>query len=386
MNVLHAFGRRPALVLAALTAVAATTMVGVAGISTMHPARAASQNAVLVNRGVVELETGPADDVSVRMAAEIASIIDDGATRRVVPVVGKGPLQNLIDLKFLRGIDLAIIQADALDYARQQRLVPGIEALSYIVKLYNEDFHLLARPDIKDIRDLAGKTVEVDVKGSGTAITSQRLFGLLGVNANFATDNEQVALQKLRSGNIAAVAFVAATPAPLFQGVTADDRLHLLSIPMTQAVTAGYAPTRITATDYPNLVAPAQPVDTIAVGSVLMAADLRGIPERERNLGNFVDTLFTGFQGLLAPGYDAKWRDINIAADVPGWTRNPAAAQWLRDNPQVAAAAPNVAALKALFSRFIDERRQASGGKPMSPADKDALFQQFESWQHGQAH
>ena len=35
--------------------------------------------------------------------------------------------------------------------------------------------------------------------------------------------------------------------------------------------------------------------------------------------------------------------------------------QWLQHNPQVAAA-PDPDALKALFSRFVDERRQASGG------------------------
>ncbi|HTT79016.1 MAG TPA: TAXI family TRAP transporter solute-binding subunit [Stellaceae bacterium] len=368
---------RAALVAAAGIAVAA-------GVSAGRLALAAPETAAIVNRGVVELETGPADDVSVRMAAEIASIIDDGATRRVVPVVGKGPLQNLVDLKYLRGIDLAIVQADALDYAKSQNFLPGVAALTYVTRLYNEEFHLLARPDIKSVKDLAGQTVNVDVKGSGTAVTASRLFGLLGINAKFATDRQAVALQKLRQGEIAALAYVAAEPAPFFQALKAGTGLHLLAIPLVQAVTAVYAPTRITAADYPNLVSPDGPIDTIAVGNVLMAADLRGLPQRDRNLSNFIDTFFTGFQGLLAPGYDAKWREVNIAADLPGWTRTPAAAEWLRDNPQVAAM-PNLAALKTLFSRFIDERRQASGGAPMSPADKAALFQQFESWQRGQA-
>jgi TRAP-type uncharacterized transport system substrate-binding protein len=348
-----------------------------------QPAHAASQS-VLVNRGVVELETEPADDISVRMAAEIAGIIDDGSTRRVVPVVGKGPLQNLVDLKYLRGIDLAIVQADALDYAKEQNFLPGIEAVTYVAKLYNEEFHLLARPDIKRVADLAGKTVNVDIKGSGTAITASRLFKLLDVNAKLATDTQQVALDKLRKGQIAALAFVAAKPAPLFQGLKPDDGLHLLSIPLTRAVTAAYPPTRITADDYPTLVQRGQPLETIAVGNVLMAADLHAARERDRNVSNFVDAFFTGFQALLQPGHDPKWREVNIAAEVPGWQRQRAAAAWLHDNPQVAAA-PNPDALKALFARFVDERRQASGGAPMSPSDKDALFRQFESWQRGQA-
>ena len=38
-----------------------------------------------------------------------------------------------------------------------------------------------------------------------------------------------------------------------------------------------------------------------------------------------------------------------------------------------------------LKSRFVDERRQAIGGGAMSQEDKDALFQQFQSWQRGLA-
>src|SRR5919204_332218 len=116
---------------------------------------AAQPDAAVVNRGVVELQTGRASGISVRIAEDLANIIDDGATRRVLPVVGKGALQNITDLKLLRGIDMAIIQADVLDYARQQNLSPGIEYwATYITKLYNEEFHLLARPEIKAVSDL----------------------------------------------------------------------------------------------------------------------------------------------------------------------------------------------------------------------------------------
>src|SRR5271170_1956828 len=125
-----------------------------------------------VNRGVVELETGRTGGISVRIAEDLANVIDDGATRRVLPVVGKGALQNISDLKLLRGIDMAILQTDVLDYARQQNLFPGIEYwASYITKLYNEEFHLLARQDIKSVADLANQKVNVDLRGAGTSIT-----------------------------------------------------------------------------------------------------------------------------------------------------------------------------------------------------------------------
>src|SRR5437667_11960494 len=149
------------------------------------PTRAAPLSDVVVaNKGVVELETARAAGISVRIAEDLANVIDDGATRRVLPVIGKGALQNITDLKLLRGIDMAILQTDVLDYARQQNLFPGVENwASYISKLYNEEFHLLARQDIKSVADLANQRVNVDLRGAGTAITATRLFDLLSIPA-----------------------------------------------------------------------------------------------------------------------------------------------------------------------------------------------------------
>jgi TRAP-type uncharacterized transport system substrate-binding protein len=343
------------------------------------------QSSAIVNRGVVELVTGRAADVSVRMAEEIAGIVDDGATRRVVPVLGKGSLQNITDLKYLRGIDLAIVPTDAFDYVREKRLLPGIEgSLTYIAKLYNQEFHLLARSDIKTISDLSGQLVNVDVSGSDTALTATRLLGLLHINAKTTNDGQHTALQKLRNGEIAALAFVVAKPAPFFEALRTTNGLHLLSIPLTPEVGGAYVPSRITAADYPGLVANEQLIDTVAVGTVLVAADLRNSAERYRNVTNLIDALFTNFQGLLAPGHHPKWREVNIAADFPGWTRHPAAQQWLQRNAPVAEN-PSPQSLQVLFSRFIDERRQTGGEAPMSDAEKEALFRQFRAWQNGQA-
>ena len=337
-----------------------------------------------VNRGVVELETARAAGISVRIAEDLANVIDDGATRRVLPVVGKGALQNLTDLKLLRGIDMAILQVDVLDYARQQNLLPGLEYwATYITKLYNEEFHLLARQDIKSVSDLANQKVNVDLRGAGTAITAARLFDLLKIPVTTINDDQEVALDKLRKGEIAALAFVAGKPAPIFRDLNANDGLHFLAIPLNPAVTATYVPTRLTAADYPGLVPQDQTVDTVAVGAVLLAANLQVGSERYRNLVNFVDAFFTGFQSLLDPGHHPKWREVNITAELPGWRRFPPAEQWLQRNTQVAAA-PNLQDLRSIFSHFIDERQQASGGAPLTPEQKNELFGQFELWQKGQ--
>lgn len=364
-------------------------IVGLAAALAM-PARVAARSTAtspessIVNRGIVEVETGGSAGISVRIAEDLANIVNDGATRRVVPVVGKGSLANLVDLKLLRGIDIAIVSADILDYAKEQHLLSGTEAsITYITKLYNEEFHLLARPEIKTIADLANRKVNVDSRDSGTAIMANRLFDALKLTITMTNDGNEVALEKLRSGEIAALAFVAGKPAPLFRGLSRDEGFHFLAFPFNPSIGAAYVPTRLTAADYPDLVPPDQPVDTVGVGTVLVVANLQMAPERDRNVANFVDAFFTGFHSLLEPGHDAKWQEVNLAAELSGWRRYPPAELWLQRNLQ-AAKAPSSDDLLMMFAHFVDERRQSMGGAPMTPQEKYDLFHQYRDWQAGE--
>jgi uncharacterized protein len=343
-----------------------------------------AQQAEAVNRGVVEIETSGSAGMSVRMVEDLANLIDDGATRRVLPVVGKGALQMLVDLKYLRGIDMAILPLDVLEYAKAQRLYPGIESsLTYITKLHNEEFHLLTRPEIKDIADLKERKVNVDLRGSGTSITAARLFDMLKIPVAVTHDTQEVALDKLRRGEIAAVAFVAGKPAPVFASLRREQGIHFLAVPVDAVIASSYIPTRLSRADYPELIPEETPVETIAVGNVLAVTELRQLRERSRNVANFVDIFFTEFQSLLTPGHHPKWNEVNLATELPGWRRYAPADQWLRRNMQIAKT-PSPEVLQTMFSRFLDERRQAIGQGAMSQQDKDALFQQFQSWQREQ--
>jgi TRAP-type uncharacterized transport system substrate-binding protein len=336
---------------------------------------------ITANRGVVELETGRGSGISVAIAEDLANLVDDGATRRVLPVVGKGGLKNITDLQLLRGIDLAILQDDVMNIAKQQNLFPGIDYnMTYITKLYNEEFHLLARADIKTVNDLANQKVNVDLRGGGTEVTTTRLFSLLNIPIVTTNDDQGVALDKLRRGEIAALAFVTGRPAPIFRDLIGESNLHFLSVPLSPAVTAEYVPARLSAEDYPALIQYNRPIDTVAVGAVLVVANLQPASERYRNVVNLVDAFFTGFQSLLLPGHHPKWHEVNIAAELPGWRRFPPAADWLQRNAPTAGA-PTEQALKAIFARFVDERQQATGGAPLSQQQKDDLFSQFERWQ-----
>jgi TRAP-type uncharacterized transport system substrate-binding protein len=332
------------------------------------------------NRGLVEILTA-ADGASIQMAEDIASVLDDGATRRVLPVVGHGSVQNVLDLKALRGVDLAIVQSDVLEAAKQKKLVPGVEIINYIAKLHNEELHILARPEIARIEDLAGKKVDL---GGGAAITGAAVFDLLRIKVEAVTDDHALALQKLKAGEVAAMAFVAAKPTPLFEVLRGGDGLHFLAIPLKPELASAYVPAQLTNEDYPRLIAADAPVDTIAVGMVMIVANLTPTTERYRNVVNFVDAFFTQFPRLQDAPRHPKWTEVNLTAELPGWKRFPPADTWLKRN--VVAQAPTLddKELREIFAKFLDERTRLSGGPAMSPQEKEQLFDQFRRWQNSQ--
>lgn len=338
------------------------------------------------NRGLVEIVTGGVDGTSARMAEDLAELLDDGATRRVLPVLGKGASQNLADLKALRGVDLAIVQTDVLEDARTRRLYPDLDGfVSYIAKLNNDEFHLLARADIKSVADLAGKKVNFGPPGDGTAFTGPRLFELLKIAVEPTGYGQAQALEKLRKGEIAAMAMVVGKPAMLFQGVRRRDDLHFLALPLKGAIDAGYIPARLASEDYPDLVPPGSPVDTVAVGTVLLVAGLAPDSERYRNVANFVEAFFTQFPKLLEAPHQPKWQEVNLAAELPHWRRFPPADAWIKRN----GAAPTAFSedqLRDIFVKFLDERSKASGSQTLSAEQKVELYDQFRRWQseHGE--
>ena len=293
------------------------------------PSRAAtaSQNQ---ERSVIGLITGGVDGTYIRVAADMAAVLDTAAMR-VVPMVGRGSVQNIDDILHLRGVDAGIVQSDVLAYIKQRRLLPNAErSVGYIAKLYDEEVHVLARPGITTMQDLTDKTVNMDGTGSGTALTASILFDRLGIMVKEAHDDQATALDKLQKGEIDALVYVAGRPVRLISGVKADSGLHLLPIPMTAALAESYLPAQLEQKDYPALIEDGTTVSTVAVGAVLAVFQWQPGTERYRNVTRFVNALFTNFDRFKLPPRHPKWRDVNLAARVPGWTRFPAAEEQVK--------------------------------------------------------
>ncbi len=288
-------------------------------------ASAKASNAVLTaraNYGTVGVISGGVDGTYIRIATDLASVLDDGDNLRVLPVVGKGSVQNLSDLVYLHGIDIAIMQSDALAFVVSENMFPGvISSVRYVAKLYDEEIHILARGDITRIQDCAGQKVNFDVPGSGTGVTASLLFSKLGIAIEPTYQSQENALNLLRNGDIAALVYVAGQPAALFRPLPAESKLHFLAIPLSAGLIDTYLPARLVHDSYPALVADQAPVDTVAVGAVMAAYGSPPGTDRYRRIEKFVTSLSTNFTQFLKPPRHPKWREVNLRAEVPGWTR-----------------------------------------------------------------
>src|SRR4051794_27954018 len=226
-----------------------------------------------LNENVVTIMAGSASGTDLAIVQDIADVLDDGDQLRVLPMVGKGPEQNIKDVMFLRGVDMGITQANILKhYAKTGELGANfIDQVAYIAKLFNEEMHILVRSDVNDIQELKGKAVNFGAEGSGTEITGRLVFEALGIDAKEMHLSDADAIQKLKSGEIAASITVTGKPAPALLNIKDARGLKFLSVPYAKELEDSYYPATLTHDDYPELVAQGQRVDTVAVCAVLVS-------------------------------------------------------------------------------------------------------------------
>jgi TRAP transporter TAXI family solute receptor len=322
------------------------------------------------NAGTVGIISGGADGTYIRIAADLANVLD-GDDLRVIPMIGRGSLQNLRDVMFLRGTDIGIVQMDAREGLKGEGLQDeAINRLRYIARLYNEEIHVVASKAIPGIRDLDGKKVNIDKQGSGTNLTARLVFEKLGIRPEFTTFDQATSYEKLRSGEIQAAIYVAGRPVRAISEFQAEGRFHLLPVPFEGEIAEAYFPAKFTPADYPRLVSQGE-IGTIAVGSILAVFNWPEESVRYKRVERFVNAFFSRFDELLLPGRHPKWREVSLTADVPGWTRNKAAQEWIDSASEATASTASVGNL----GEFLEGR-----GVTTSAEMREQLFQEFLTW------
>jgi TRAP-type uncharacterized transport system substrate-binding protein len=327
------------------------------------------------NAWTVGIAGGLLSGTYMRFVDEMASVLNDGDNLRILPIVSYGAASNLDDLLYLRGVDAAVTQSDVFEYFRTQRKTPNLERrVQYIIRLPIAELHILARNDVQSLEDLRGKKVNFGPAGTGASLTGTIVFQRLGINVEQVLIDQPTALQKLQAGQVDAIARVIPKPIDFFGKIPQNSGLHLVNIPFTKTFEDLYTLGEFNKQDYPNLLQGQDRIDTIAVPAVLAVFNWPKNTDRYAKVDRFIQYLFSRWDALQHPPYHPKWRDVNLAATVPGWSRFSVADDLLQ---QIQAQQQQKQQQRADFDTFLSHQPKM----PASDADREELFRKFIQWQ-----
>jgi TRAP-type uncharacterized transport system substrate-binding protein len=331
-----------------------------------------------------------------RFSEDIRNVVNDLSPDgvRLLPVLGIGGLQNVNDVLFLKNMDMAVVDEDNLRLLKKKDpvLYANVEQrVQYITKLYNSEFHVLARNEIKSYDDLKGKKVNFNLKDSQTEVTADTVFGALNIPVQRSYYDNDEALKRLMSGEISAMIILTGAPQVTMSKVKKEDGLHFLPLDQESLpnhdlhdLLGNYLPAEITHNLYPNLIPEGTSVPTIANRALLVAYTWPENSPRYKKVAKFIDAFFSKIDQFNNSSRHPKWREVNLSAEMPGWVRFKPAAEWLaahRNQPVSAnpegTLAQSSPELRVAFEKFIENYSSSSGRKTLSTKEREMLFARF---------
>jgi len=331
-----------------------------------------------------------------RFSEDIRNVVNDLSPDgvRILPTLGVGGLQNVNDVLFLKNIDMGVVDEDNLRLLKKKDpvLYANVEQrIQYITKLYNSEFQVLARNDIRSYDDLRGRKVNFNLKDSQTEVTADTVFNALNIQTQRSYYDNDEALKRLISGDISAMIILTGAPQALLAKVKKEDGVHFLpldqeSLPNHRLgeLFASYLPADLTHEHYPNLIPEGTTVPTVANRALLVAYAWPENSPRYKKVARFIDAFFSKIDQFNSPSRHPKWREVNLSAEMPGWTRFQPAAEWLASHRNQAVSANPDSTLdqsspevKVAFEKFTQKYGASSGRETLSPKEKELLFTKF---------
>ena len=329
------------------------------------------------NRYTAGFVTGAPYSTEFAMAQEIATELASGQETgphgemalRVMPMVGNGGARNILYILTRAGADMAIAPVVLINRLAEARTFGDIRSrLVYITLLFPQELHLLARPEIRSLKDLAGKPVNLGEEGSASAVLGREVLNRLDVKINEVNLGLEAALDGMRNGQIDATLLLSGKPVNFLARYAQSDGIHFLPIPYSPPLEDDYLPSTFRHEDYPNIIRAGETIGTIGVQSALFAYNWPIRSERFGLLELFVQTFFSRFSEFVGDAHHPKWHDVNLAARLPGWQRFRPAESWLKRQ------SGGEAALRNEFDQYIEQNSISK------LPDREALFQQFLRW------
>ena len=253
---------------------------------------------------------------------------------------------------------------------------PIDDKLVYLAKLFDEELHIVVRADsgLTDIEQLKGRTISLGEPGSGTQLIAHDVLDRLGIAVREVNLAGADAIERMATGEIDAVALIGGKPIP---ALAQRSGLRLLAVPFAKPLREEFLPAALTGDDYPDLVEPGRRVNTVAVGTVLIAYNWAKDSDQYRKIRKFVAAFFPQIGKLQAPphhrnGARSTWRRrcrlARFARPRPGSPSTRTARRWrasarssMRSCARAAPGPARPRTTRSCFRNFCNGARRARG-------------------------
>jgi TRAP-type uncharacterized transport system substrate-binding protein len=327
-----------------------------------------------INQWSVTILGGYNTGVLIRMAVDLQTAFEDGDNLRILPIVSHGAKQNVLDLLYLKGADIAITHADVFEELKKDATIRNIDKrVQYISQLHIAGIHVLVRPEIKSLKDLEGKKVGFHGIGSGVDATASIIFPRLGIKVNKVNVPNQVGLEKMKTGELAGLVHLLTHRDVFLTKIPKETGFHLLNLNYDERFADYYTPYTIEGSEYPNLMNADDKVETLGLPAVLAVYNWPPQSDRYRRVQRFIEYYFTGFDKLKQAPFQEDWKLVSLSAKVPGWVRYAPAEEALAKLVQ--------GRLARETSRFP---ATAETALDLSDEDQRRLFNEFLEWKKRQ--
>lgn len=275
--------------------------------------------------------TGGSTGTYFAFGQNLATLVAPAANVNLEVLSSGGSVQNVRDMRYREKVKFALVQSDvyqayvALAAQGDKEARALIDPLRVVLPLYLEEMHFVVPADspLHYIHEIRGRKLYMGPEGSGSALSTTTLYGLLfggerpnRVNFATATDAAQGYKQALnslldRDGQVDVVVFVAGQPIAQLDVPAELGRKHyrLLALkpdePSLREALSVYYPAQIAHASYGWLDAD---VPTLAVKAYLITYDYPQEVNR-RAIGAFARALCSRYDTLLAQGHP-KWKQV----------------------------------------------------------------------------
>ena len=143
------------------------------------------------------------------------------------------------------------------------------------------------------------------------------IFSRLGLSMEKMLIPHQLALEQMKRGELSAVVFVTSKPVDAFVKGRWEPGFKLLAVEYDAKCEDYYPPYRSTRQTIRAWCKKIERVATIAVPTILAAYNWPQRSDRYRRVERLLDHLFSRVDQLQVPGFDPKWKQVNLRANVP---------------------------------------------------------------------